>query len=253
MHGMTQPILVEACVDSLDGALAAARAGAGRIELCAGLVEGGTTPSAGLMALVGERSSVPVFAMIRPRGGDFLYSPAELDIMVRDIMIARQAGTQGIVIGALTRDGSVDVHATRALVGAAAPLPVTFHRAFDLTQDLGEALDVLIACGVQRVLTSGGARRAGEGIARLASLAARAADRIVVMAGGGISAESAAAIVDRTGIRELHVGGAVTVPSAMTFRRSEISFARAPMPDEYSLAVADEARLRRVVDATSRA
>jgi copper homeostasis protein len=249
---MTEPVLVEACVDSLDGALAAARAGAGRIELCAGLIEGGTTPSAGLMALAGERSSVPVFTMIRPRGGDFLYSPAELEIMLRDIAVARRAGTHGIVIGALTPDGSVDVEATRALVGAAAPLPVTFHRAFDLTRDLTAALDALIACGVQRVLTSGGARRAGEDIDMLASLVARAAGRIVVMAGGGISAETAAAIVDRTGVRELHVGGAVMVPSAMTFRRSEISFARAPMPDEYTLAVADEGRLRRVVEAISR-
>ena len=249
MH--SRPILIEACVDSVDGALAAERAGAGRVELCADLAEGGTTPSAGVIQIACERLAIPVFVMVRPRGGDFLYSPAELETMLRDIALARGLGAHGIVIGALARDGTVDTSATRALVEAARPLPVTFHRAVDMTRDLEESLDALIECGVERVLTSGGAPRAADAIETLGALATRAGDRLTVMAGGGVDARAAALILERTDIRELHVGGARTIASAMTFRRPGISFARAPLPDEYTLAIADDARLRGVVEATS--
>lgn len=246
-------VIVEACVDSVDAAVSAERAGAHRIELCADLAEGGTTPSAGAIAVACEQLEIPVFVMIRPRGGDFLYSPAERDTMIRDIAIARDLGAQGIVLGALARDGTVDVDLTGAFVDAALPLPVTFHRALDLTRDLAASLEALIECKVARVLTSGGARRAADGIEMLGTLAARAGDRLTVMAGGGIDAGAAAMILERTAIRELHVGGARLIDSAMTFRRSDMSFARAPLPDEYTLAVPDEARLRAVVDAAHRA
>ena len=245
----SRPILIEACVDSVDAAIAAERAGAHRIELCADLAEGGTTPSAGTIQLACERLAIPVFVMVRPRGGDFLYSSAEIETMLRDLELMRVLGAHGIVIGALARDGTVDVVATRALVEAARPLPVTFHRAFDLTRDLEEALDALIDCGVDRVLTSGGAPRAADGIEMLGALAARAGGRITVMAGGGIDARAATLILGRTEIRELHVGGSRRIESGMAFRRPEISFARAPLPDEYTLAVPDDARLRAVVEA----
>ena len=244
--------IVEACVDSVDAAVAAQRAGAGRVELCADLVEGGTTPSAGTIALSCERLTIPVFVMIRPRGGDFLYSAAERETMMRDIAVARQLGAQGIVLGALSADGTVDVEVTRGFVEEARPLPVTFHRAFDLTRDLADSIEALVECGVARVLTSGGARKAVEGLEVLADLADRAADRITVMAGGGIDARAAAEILGRTRVRELHVGGAQFIESAMTFRRPEITFARAPLPDEYTLAAADEARLRAVVESALR-
>ena len=248
MH--SRPILIEACVDSVDSALAAEHAGAHRIELCADLAEGGTTPSAGMIQLACERLAIPVFVMARPRGGDFLYSSAEIETMLRDLALMRVLGAHGIVIGALARDGTVDVVATRALVEAARPLPVTFHRAFDLTRDLEEALDTLIDCGVDRVLTSGGAPRAADGIEMLGALAARAGDRLTVMAGGGVDAGTAKLIVERTGIRELHVGGSRTLESGMSFRRLEISFARKPLPNEYTLAIPDETRLRGVIEAT---
>ena len=245
------PVLVEAAVESVEGAVAAARAGAHRIELCANLTEGGTTPSAGTVAATLARVAVPVFVMIRPRGGDFLYAPVELDVMARDIASARALGAHGVVLGVLTRDGAVDVPRTRDLVEAAHPLPVTFHRAFDLSADLEAALEALIDCGITRVLTSGGAARAGEGIAKLAALVHQAGDRITVMPGGGISAANAMQIVEQTHAREIHVGGTINVASAMTFRRGEISFARPPLPDEYTRTAIDDERLRGVIKSLS--
>lgn len=243
------PVLVEAAVESVEGAMVAERAGAQRIELCANLTEGGTTPSAGTIGAALARVKAPIFVMIRPRGGDFLYTSLELDVMTRDIASARSLGAHGIVLGVLTRDGMVDIVRTRALVEAARPRPVTFHRAFDLTIDLDEALESLIACGVTRVLTSGGAPRADDGIQRLAALVRRAGDRISVMPGGGISAPNAVRIIQKSGAREIHVGGTIPVASEMRFRRPDVSFARPPLPDEYTLTVADEGRLRAVIDA----
>jgi copper homeostasis protein len=242
-------VLVEAAVESVEGAIVAERAGARRIELCANLGEGGTTPSAGTIGEALARVAVPVFVMIRPRGGDFLYTDVELDVMLRDIATARFVGAHGIVLGALTPDGAVDVERTSGLVAAARPLPVTFHRAFDLANDLDAALESLIGCGVARVLTSGGAPRAADGIERLAALVRRGGDRISVMPGGGISAANAMRIVEETGAHEIHVGGTMPVASAMRFRRPEISFARPPLADEYTLTIADEQRLRGVIEA----
>ena len=248
----TGPILVEAAVESVEGAIAAERAGAQRIELCANLAEGGTTPSAGTIGATLARVHVPVFVMIRPRGGDFLYAPLELDVMARDIASARGLGAQGVVLGVLTSDGAVDVERTRDLVEAARPLPVTFHRAFDVSADLEAALDALIRCEIMRVLTSGGAPRAGDGIERLAALVRQAGDRITVMPGGGITAANAMRIVEQTGAREIHVGGTIPAASAMRFRRAEISFARPPLPDEYTRTAIDEERLRAVIETVTR-
>jgi copper homeostasis protein len=251
MTVVARPILVEAAVDSAEAAVAAERAGAHRIELCANLGEGGTTPSAGTIGAALARVKVPIFVMIRPRAGDFLYTAIELDVMLRDIAAARSAGAHGIVTGVLAADGRVDIERTRELVEAAGPLPVTFHRAIDLTADLDEALDALIDAGVTRVLTSGGVPRAGDGIRRIASLVRRASGRIIVMPGGGISAGNAGQIVRDTGAREIHVGGTIAVPSAMRFRQPELSFARPPLPDEYTLTALDEGRLRGVIAAVT--
>jgi copper homeostasis protein len=240
-------VIIEVAVESAEAAVAAADAGGQRIELCANLTEGGTTPSAGTIAATLSRVRVPVFVMVRPRGGDFLYSDIELDVMLRDIEAARAAGAHGIVTGALTADGSVDVARTRQLVEAARPLPVTFHRAFDLAADLGRALDMLVECGVERVLTSGGTARAGDAIPMLADLVRRARGRITVMPGGGINAANVAEIIRATGAHEIHVGGTKLIAGGMRFRRPEISFARPPLPDEYTLTAPDLDRLRSVV------
>ena len=242
-------MVVEACVDTVDGARVAEAGGADRVELCAGLVEGGTTPSVGAIALARERLSIPVFAMVRPRSGDFLYSEDELTVIRRDIAAAASAGADGVVLGVLTPDGRVDARALRELVALARPMSVTFHRAVDLTRDLEESLDTLIDAGVDRVLTSGGAATAAEGAATIASLVARAGDRIVVMAGGGITESSAARVVAETGVREIHVRGSSRLTSPMEYKRAGVVFGKPFAPDEYARTVTDRQRIRDVVDA----
>jgi copper homeostasis protein len=185
-------------------ASAAARAGADRIELCAGAAEGGTTPSLGALETVLEAASVPVFAMVRPRGGDFVYDADEHAAMRRDARHLVRAGAHGLVFGALCRDGTVDEDALRAIVEIADGRPVTFHLAFDAARAPLEALEVLVRCGVARVLTSGGAETALAGRARIQALVQAAGDRLVVLPGGGVRADHVAALVRGTGAREVH-------------------------------------------------
>jgi copper homeostasis protein len=197
-------ILVEAAVETLEEALAAERAGADRIELCANLSDGGTTPGAGLIAAVVGQTKLPVVVMIRPRGGGFVYSDHEIGAMTRDIELAGAGGIAGIVTGVLAADGHIDIERTRALVSAAAGLPVTFHRAFDSTLNLPDALEQLIQIGISRVLTSGGAATALEGVATIAKLVDQARAWISIIAGGGIREHNARNVVARTGAREVH-------------------------------------------------
>jgi len=196
--------LVEAAVETLDSALAAERAGADRIELCENLSDGGTTPGTRLIGTVAERTRLPVFVLIRPRAGDFVYSDDEFDQMIRDTELARRLGIGGIVTGALTPDGRVDVKRTRVLVEAAAGLPVTFHRAIDSAVDLPAALEGAIEAGASRVLTSGGAATAVEGVDLIAALIGQARERITVIAGGGIREPNVRDVIARTGVREVH-------------------------------------------------
>lgn len=197
-------ILFEACVTSLEDAVRGEREGAGRIELCGWEAEGGTSPSVALIKETCSRLKIPVFAFIRPRGGDYVYSDAELDGVIREIAAAKGSGAAGIVAGVLRRDGSVDEAATARLVAAARPLPFTFHRAFDEVPDPTAALDALIRLGVDRVLTAGGRGTAEEGIPVLRDLVAHAKGRIAILAGGGVRAHNVAAIVRDTGVREVH-------------------------------------------------
>src|SRR5256885_4214582 len=189
---MGAPIVVEACVDSIESALAAARGGAHRIELCANLIEGGTTPSAGTLAVCRARLDIPIFVLVRPRGGDFLYSAAELAVMLEDIRRSKQAGAQGIVTGVLSADGEIDADRTRELITAARPLQVTFHRAFDVCRDAARALETLVALRVERVLSSGQAATAPEGAETIARLVRQAAGRIGGLPGGGGTPENGA-------------------------------------------------------------
>lgn len=197
------PIL-EACVETLHEALAAEAGGAARIELCANLREQGITPDAALLRACVARLTIPVFVMIRPRAGSFVYAPAELETMRRHIREARALGASGIVIGPLTSDDEVDRPSLQRLMEAAGDLPITFHRAFDRTRDRTLALDTLIRLGIARVLTSGGAASAVDGTEALAALARHANGRIVVMAGGQVRADNVAALVQRTGVSEVH-------------------------------------------------
>lgn len=197
-------MLFESCVDSLDAALASVAGGARRLELCAQLDLGGTTPDPGLVREVVDAVPVPVFTMVRPRGGAFVYGEAEVDAMVRDIRLMRAAGAHGLVFGALRADRTLDAAVMRRLLSHARPLPVTCHKAFDETPDLLAALDTLVSLGVDRVLTSGGRPTAAEGIAMLAALVARGGEAITVVAGGRVRADTVAALVWQTGVREVH-------------------------------------------------
>jgi copper homeostasis protein len=197
-------ILVEAAVDSLDDALAAVEGGADRLELCANLSVGGTTPEQGVIAAVLSRVRIPVFAMIRPRGGSFVYTDAEMDRMRRDIEMALDLGVAGVVLGVLDSANRVDVARTQSLVGVAGGRRVTFHRALDRTPDILAAADTLISLGVSRVLTSGGAATAAEGVDTLESLVEHAEGRLAIMAGGGVRANNVRDIVRRTGVGDVH-------------------------------------------------
>jgi copper homeostasis protein len=197
-------ILVEAAVESLESALAAERGGADRIELCANLNDGGTTPGVGLIAAVVEGTKLPVFVLVRPHGGGFVYSDDEINTMTRDITLAGPMGIAGIVTGALTSDSRIEAEQTRILMKAAAGLPVTFHRAFDIVAKPLGALEQLIDLGVSRILTSGGGTTASEGSDAIAALVDRSRNRTAIIAGGGIREHNALDVIARTGVREIH-------------------------------------------------
>jgi copper homeostasis protein len=198
------PVLVEACVESLEEALAAERGGARRLELCANMDVGGTTPGAELFRAVRAQVQIPIAMMIRPRGGSFVYSNAEWEAMRRDLDLAVELGADVAVIGVLTDDGHVHSAHTRELVARAGSMPVTFHKAFDVVEDQERDLEALIDAGVARVLTSGGADTAIEGADALSRLVERAAGRIAIMPGGKVRGNNVREIVERTGVREVH-------------------------------------------------
>lgn len=250
---MSRPrsVLVEACVATVASALAAESAGAGRVELCGNLVEGGITPSLGMLTLVRKRVTLPVHVLIRPRGGDFLFDGDEFEVMLRDISTVRTAGADGVVIGALDREGRIDTGLTRRLADAARPMAVTFHRAFDLACDAAEALDALIGLGVERLLTSGQALSALRGAATIAALVRQADGRIAIMAGGGINEANAARVVKETGVTEIHVGATGILDSLMEFRRGDVFMGKPYQPDEYRRVETDAERIREIISRLS--
>jgi copper homeostasis protein len=196
-------MILEVCIDSVETALAASRGGAQRVELCADLLEGGVTPSAGLIATVRKQIKLDMFIIIRLRGGDFCYTDSEFAVMEAEIEHAGALGVDGVVLGVLGEDCRVDVARTRRLVELAAPLPVTFHRAFDHAPDLESALEDVIATGARRVLTSGGAADAAAGAETIARLVRQARGRISVMPGGGVRLANITALA-ATGATEFH-------------------------------------------------
>ena len=216
-------ITIEICAYSVDSAIAAQSAGADRIELCASAEEGGITPSRGAIDLARESLHIPLHVIVRPRGGDFLYTGTEFAEMQRDIAYLREAGADGIACGILTADGHVDTDRCRDLARLASPMSFTFHRAFDFTADPLRALEDIIACGCSRILTSGQQASAEKGADLIAELVKRAGDRIAIMPGGGISDGNLPALIRRTGAREFHASARKTMPSAMRFRNPKVS------------------------------
>jgi copper homeostasis protein len=225
---MPENITVEICIDSAESALAAERGGAQRVELCSDLVEGGITPSAGLIATIRQKISIGLQVMIRPRGGDFNYSAEEFDIMRRDIKMAKQLGANGVVFGLLDLDGNVEVERTRELVDLARPLNVTFHRAFDMARDLDKSLEDVISTSADRILTSGAAVSAVDAIPTLKRLIKTAKGRIVVLVGGGIKPHNAKKIIGETGAKEIHAGLRTTIGGPMRYRNEKLVMGTIP-------------------------
>jgi len=215
--------LLEIAANSLASALAAQDAGAGRIELCASLEQGGLTPSYATIALARERLRIPLYVLIRPRVGDFLYSEVELETMRGDIEACVRLGCDGVVIGALDADGNIAMSACRTLIAAAGHLGVTFHRAFDVARDPRRALEDIVGLGCARILTSGQRRSAPEGATLIRELVDQAAQRIVIMPGAGIDANNIAALRARTGATEFHASAKRALESRMRYRSAQLS------------------------------
>ncbi|WP_266369235.1 copper homeostasis protein CutC [Tellurirhabdus rosea] len=235
---------VEVCAFSLDSCRIAQDSGADRIELCGGAPEGGTTPSYGLIQAARELLVIELYVMIRPRGGDFLYTDLEFEVMQRDVRSARACEVDGLVFGLLRADGTVDEERTRELVELAHPLPVTFHRAFDMSRDPEEALEAVIRTGAKRILTSGQQASAEKGILLLEKLVKQAAGRIQIMAGAGVTPQNATRIA-ATGVQALHLTGKKVEPSPMTFRHPSLTMASV-VPDEYERLGTDPALIRQL-------
>jgi copper homeostasis protein len=214
--------LLEIAAASIASALAAQEGGADRIELCANLREGGTTPSYGTLAEARTRLRIPIHVLIRPRGGDFLYDEAEVAVILRDIAACVQAGAHGVVIGALDTDADIDVALCRRFIAAAGPLDVTFHRAFDAARDQEQALESIIALGCKRVLTSGGAASAPLGADALARIVKQARGRIAIMAGGGVTSANVRELVAHSGVSECHASAGGERKSDMHLRRTDL-------------------------------
>ncbi|MEO8777460.1 MAG: copper homeostasis protein CutC [Rhodanobacter sp.] len=207
--------LLEVAANSVASAVAAQAGGAGRVELCAALELGGLTPSRAQIAIARERLSIPLFVLIRPRAGDFLYTDADVETMRRDIETCVALGCDGVVLGALDAHGDVDLACCRALITAAGSIDVTFHRAFDVSRDPRQALEAVITLGCKRVLTSGAQASAPEGAALIHELIAQAAGRVVVMPGAGLRAGNIAALASATSAREFHASASQAIPSGM--------------------------------------
>lgn len=242
---------LEICCYSLQSCLNAQQGGADRIELCNGLFEGGTTPSVGLIKFAVEAVEIPICPIIRPRGGDFVYSETELKVMEEDILQAKAAGAKGVVIGILKSNGTVNISQTKKLVELAKPMGVTFHRAFDMTADPFQALEDIIKTGCERILTSGQQNYAADAIALLTKIVKAADGRIEIMAGSGVGISNAEKLA-KTGVHALHLSAKKTNESPMQFRNEAVSMASAVNPSEYVRYEADLETIKEIKKVVTR-
>lgn len=240
----------EVCANSVESCLAAQAGGADRVELCAGIPEGGTTPSYGDITTARELlTHTRLHVIIRPRGGDFLYTPLEQRIMLKDIENARRLGADGVVFGCLTPEGDIDIALMKQLLEAAQGMSVTFHRAFDVCRQPKQALETLIQLGCHRILTSGAQPTAEQGIPLLKELQAQADGRIILLAGCGVNENNIARIASETGIREFHFSAREQLTSGMQFRNEAVSMGGTVCIDEYSRSVTTAERVRKTIGA----
>lgn len=214
---------MEVCANSVASAIEAEKGGAIRVELCDNLLEGGTTPSYAQIKLAKKSVSIAVYPIIRPRGGDFLYSDLEIEIMKADIAVCKELKCEGVVFGILTADGQVDIERCSALIAAAKPMKATFHRAFDMVSDQFSALEQIIELGFERILTSGAENSAMDGLERISSLIELAAGRIIIMPGAGVSIHNIAEIISKTGAKEFHGSAKLPVASEMSYRNPKLN------------------------------
>lgn len=237
--------IVEICANSPFSCVEAEAGGASRVELCASIPEGGTTPSYGMIVQAQKLTKhIDINVIIRPRGGDFLYTPVEIDTMLADIEMCRQLKIQGVVFGCLTKEGDVDTGLLEILTDAAKPLPVTFHRAFDACRDPFLALEQIIDAGCARILTSGGRATAVEGIPLIAELVKRAGDRIIIMPGCGVREHNIAQIEAATGAKEFHTSARNTVFSRMVYRNEDVPMGSSVVTSEFETVETDRNKVR---------
>lgn len=239
-------MIIEVCVNSAISAIEAMKGGADRVELCENLHDGGTTPSAGSIRLARKRLNRGLFVMIRPRGGDFLYSNDEFEIMQEDIRSAGTLGADGVVFGILKADGTIDRERMEILCDLARPMGITCHRAFDMTADPLIALEELILLGIDRILTSGQRSTAVEGVSLIRQLVARSAGRIAVMPGSGVKEHNIVEIIRETGVSEIHIHPDRKEPSRMTYLQDNV-YMGTPDASEFEYAITDRIRVARLV------
>jgi copper homeostasis protein len=240
-------MIFEICVDSIAGVRAAKAAGADRVELCADLLEGGVTPSRGMIRQARTITGIGLNVMIRPRGGDFLFDDDEFTIMSSDVETAKAEGADGVVIGLLTAAGEVDVARTRELISLARPLSITFHRAFDMTPEPFRAIEMLVELGVDRVLTSGQEASVLEGLPLIVELIERAGNRVVVMPGGGITERNVDRVVSAAKPSEIHFAALEPIASGMRFRRPHVFMGGELRPPEYERLDTSAASVRSII------
>ena len=237
-------MLLEVCVNSAVSAVEAQKGGADRVELCENLHDGGTTPSAGSIHFARQNLHIKLFVMIRPRGGDFLYSPDEFGIMKHDIAMDRELGADGVVFGILMPDGTIDVDRMKILIDLVRPMGVTCHRAFDMTADPFQAMEDLIRLGVDRILTSGQQPTAPQGELLIKDLVDRSAGRIIIMPGSGVKQHNIERLVEITGVREVHIHLEKQDPSRMVFKQSSVYMGK-PGAREFEHTVTDWEEIRK--------
>lgn len=239
-------IKTELCAYSVEACQIAAKLGVNRVELCASPAEGGVTPSVATIERVAEIKGLDLSVMIRPRGGDFLYSDDEFKTMLKDIDHARKAGATGVVFGVLTADGKVDVERTRALVEASKGMETTFHRAVDMTEDYEAAVEAIIGAGCNRILTSGGYDKAIDGIDNIRRAVAVSRGRIEIMAGSGVVAANAKQLKE-VGVDALHFSAKKMVAGGMEYRNPRISMGGSDAVDEFALRTVDENEVKEIL------
>ena len=245
--------LFEVCTNSVESCIAAQEGGANRVELCAGIPEGGTTPSYGEIAMAREvLTTTRLHVIIRPRGGDFLYSPIEIKTMLKDIEMARRLGADGVVFGCLTANGEIDLPAMQELMKASQGLSVTFHRAFDVCCNPEKALEQIIELGCNRILTSGQQPTAEIGIPLLKELQQQASGRIILLAGCGVNEKNIARIASETGIQEFHFSARESIKSDMKYKNESVSMGGTVHIDEYERNVTTAQRVTDTIQAINK-